>query len=194
MKKTAKIIFGILVLSAISYGLYYWANTSFVPQSFSDARREGASISSEIVGLLGDSLKGLEKISEYDKNYHFSAALDLVLLELERTKTAREKAIELSSELDRMARSVQDISPTKAKNIAMRAVSQEVSLIGHLVVYNDILRGLLETLRYKFSGDIRYGVDDVQKLIVSLNKEGKEVNSLNDSFNAIMGEFDILVK
>lgn len=194
MKKAVKIIFGILVLSAIAYGIYYWTNASFVPPAFSEARRQGASISSEIVALLGDSLKGLEKISEEDKNYHFSNALSLVLIELDRTNTARKKALDLSSSLDAMARSVKDISPVKAKNIAMQAVSQEVSLIGHLIVYNDTLRGLLETLQYKFSGDIRYDADDVQKSIISLNSEAKDVNSLNDSFNAIMGEFDKITK
>ena len=193
MKKSAKIILGVLVLSAASYGIYYWISASSVPQSFNDARSEGALISSQIVALLGDSLKGLETISEEDRNYNFSKAFDLVLDELNRTKIAREKALDLSSALDKMARAVKDISPTKARNIAMQAVSQEVSLIGNLVVYNDTLRGLLETLRYKFSGDIRYDADDVQKLIVSLNKKAKEITSLNDSFNGIMGEFDKLV-
>ena len=144
--------------------------------------------------MLEDSLKNLNKISEADHSYQFGPALDLVYQELARTKLAREKAVALTSTLDTMAKTVPEIAPVKARNSAMKGVSEEVSLISHLVVYNDTLNALLETLRYKFTGDIRYDAEDVQKLIGNLNREAKEVNNLNGSFNKTMREFDALIE
>ncbi len=177
-----------------AYAAYSWANASFVPQTFQEERRQGSVVSSEIVSLLSDSLKNLEKISEADRNYQFAPAVELVYQEIARTKLAKEKAVNLTSSLDKMAKAVPEINPVKARNPAMQAMSEEVSLISHLVVYNDTLNALLETLRYKFLGDIRYDAEDVQKLISNLNREAGEVNNLNDSFNKTMREFDLIVE
>ncbi|HEY4500000.1 MAG TPA: hypothetical protein VJH70_02680 [Candidatus Paceibacterota bacterium] len=181
-------------LMIVSISVYKWANATFVPALFQDARVESVRISKDIVNLLEESLRNLEIISQADRDYNFSAALDLVYKELERIRIAKDRAKELTDQLNVMAKAIAQITPIKAKNIALEAVSTEVSLLSHLVIYNDTLNSLLETLRYKFSGDIRYDAEDVQKLVSGLNQQAQDINSLNDQFNQKIGEFDALVE
>ncbi len=193
-KDTKAIMIVALATVAIIVGFRYLATKSVVPQSFQEARQEGAFVSSVIVSLLDESLKSLEIISQEDKNYNFSKAMALVQQELDRTDGAKQKAASLTLVLDKMTTAVPGIAPAKARNLAIEAVANEVALISHLMIYNDSLRGLLETLRYKFSGDIRYDADDVQALVSNMNREAKEINNLNDLFNQKMREFDRAVR
>lgn len=195
IKKDTKIALVILlVVIAIYFLVQYVVASVFVPDNFTEARKSSAAVSAEIISVLDESLKTLQTISEHDQNYAFSQALKLVSAEIDRTKESKKKATELTLALDKMARAVPEISPSKARNLAVEAVSSAVALISRLVIYNDSLNGLLETLRYKFSGDIRYDAKDVQVMVQNMNREAKEINALNDLFNQKMREFDEVVK
>jgi len=196
MKLRSKFVSAIWLVAAIAalYGIGYFAiGRSFVPENFTAARKDGAEVAKSIVALTEESLKNLEGISALDREYKFKEALVLVQDELFRAEEARLKAIDLTKELDRMTTAVAGITPTKARNLAMEAVGHEVSLISHLIVYNDILNGLLRTLELKFSGDIRDDAQDVQKLVQNMNAETREINRLNALFNQKMEEFDRVV-
>ena len=93
-----------------------------------------------------------------------------------------------------MLQSTPSIAPVKARNLAMEARSYEVSLLKKIIAYNDSLSALLQTLNYKFSGDIRYDADDVQKLIENMNDNAREINELNNLYNQRMKEFDEITK
>jgi hypothetical protein len=182
------------VAIAALYGIGYLAiGRSFVPDNFTVARKAGADVAKSIVALTEESLKNLEAISALDRDFKFGEALVLVREELLRAEEARLKAIDLTKELDKMTTAAAGISPTKARNLAVEAVGHEVSLISHLIVYNDVLNGLLHTLELKFSGDIRYDAQDVQTLVQSMNAETREINRLNALFNQKMEEFDEVV-
>ncbi len=180
-------IFGVVVY-------YFFDNKSFVPENFIEARSKSASIALELVSILDGSLKSLDKISEEDKNYRFSSAMNLVEQEIKKINEATTKAQTLSEELVKMAQAVQGIQPVKARNLALEAVSLEVSLISQLIPYNAHFSSLFETLRLKFSGDIRYDSSDVQSLITKMNMESKGINSTNNSFNQKLKEFDEAIK
>jgi len=165
----------------------------FVPPQFTEARNKSGLIAKEIVALTEESLKNLDVISLNDREYNFRKALGLVREELERAKNSRIKAVELTKQLDAMARGAAGITPLKARNLAMQAIADELSLISHMIVYNDALNGLLQTLEFKFSGDIRYDSQEVQNLIKNMNNEAKEINNLNESFNQKMQQLDKMV-
>ena len=74
--------------------------------------------------------------------------------------------------------------------MALEAVSQGVTLIGHLNNYNVFLSSLLETLKLKFSGDIRYDNQTVQGLISNMNDEKDVINTITESLNQKLQEFD----
>lgn len=197
MKKgTKNLINIILVLIAISvlggFGYFLWnGGESFVPESFAEARIKSSIIASELTLGLDLSRQSLNKISEEDRNGRFSSALELVEKEIEKIEKVKIKALELAAELANMAQAVQGIEPASARNLAFEAVSQEVSLIMRLNNYlNSSFNPLLETLRLKFYGDIRYDSGDVRILVENMNKEAKEINSINESFNQKLRDFD----
>ncbi|MHB9019647.1 MAG: hypothetical protein ACYC3G_02090 [Minisyncoccota bacterium] len=191
-KSLVNIILALIVISILG-GLGYLAwnsGESFVPENFIEAREKSSGIASELVVLLDSSVKNLDKISVEDRAGRFSSALELVEQETEKIEKVRTLALELSSELNSMAQAVQGIEPVNAKNIALEAVTQEVSLIGHLINYNAYFAGLLSTLKMKFVDDNKYDSSDVQNFINNMNKEKDEVNSINGSFNQKLREFD----
>lgn len=195
LNRNLKAAFWIVLGTGLLYlAGYFLIGQSFVPPQFNEARNKSGLFAKEIVALTEESLKNLNVISLNDREYNFRKALDLVGEELERAKNSRLKAIELTNQLAAMARGAAGITPSKARDLAMQAVADELSLISHLIVYNDILKGLLNTLDFKFSGDIRYDSQDVQNLIQSMNIEAKEINNLNESFNQKMRELDKITK
>jgi hypothetical protein len=196
MKLRSKLSAALWLVIAIGalYGLgYVLIGRSFVPDNFITARRADAEIAKSIVALTEASLENLEAISALDREYKFKDALALVQQELLRAEETRVKAIELASQLDKMTTATEGIVPTRARNLAVEAVGHQISLISHLVVYNDALRGLLQTLELKFLGQIRKDVKDVQTLIENMNTEAREINKLNNLFNEKMQQFDEIV-
>jgi len=179
----------ISVLGGLGY-LLFSSGESFVPESFITAREKSASIATELVSDLDLSLQSLVKISEEDKNGRFSSALELVEQETEKIEKVRNLASNLSGELINMTQAVQGIEPASVRNLAFEAVSQEVFLISHLLNYNDFFGRLLSTLKMKFVDDSKYDSSDVQSFINTMNEEAKTVNSINDSFNQKLKEFD----
>lgn len=173
---------------------YFWLGKSFVPSEFIEARNRSALVAKEIVALTDISVQNLEKISLHERKNNFPRALILVKEELENSKKSRVKAADLAKEIGAMTEATGRITPTKARNLATDAVRDEVALITHLIVYNDLLNSLLQNLELIFSGAISYGSEEVQTLIKNMNQEVKEINGLNDAFNQKMREFDELAE
>lgn len=195
--KKKNILIGLVVLALTAVFIflgYQWLSQSFIPPAFLEARSRAAEAAKEIISLTENSIQTLDKISFYDRQYNFEPALSLVREELERAKKSRQKTTALTKEIGNMANAIVGIAPARARSLATEAVRDEVDLISHFIVYNDLLNGLLQTLEYKFSGDIRYDSEEVQTLIKNMNQEAREVNRLNNLFNQKMQELDELVK
>lgn len=188
LKTSLWIVLGLGLLYLAGYLLI---GQSFVPVQFTEARNASGLIAKEIVALTEESIKNLEVISLNERENNLWKALSLVKEELERAKNSRAKAIELTEQLDAMARGASGITPTKARNLATEAVAKELSLISHLIVYNDILNGLLQTLELKFKGI--GDSQEIQNLIKNMNSEAQEINNLNESFNQKMQQLDNIV-
>lgn len=182
-------LLAISILGGLGY-LLFSSGESFVPENFITAREKSAAIATELVSDLNLSLQSLVKISEEDKNGRFSSALELVEQEIEKIEKVRTLASDLSGELINMTQAVQGIEPASARNLAFEAVSQEVLLISHLLNYNDFFGRLLSTLKMKFVDDGKYDSSDVQSFINTMNEEAKTINSINDSFNQKLRDFD----
>ena len=190
MGHNLKVSLWIIALVAIGASLYFFVNKAFIPESFTESRRNSAIVAKEIVALTETSLANLDKIASYDREYRFNSALALVRGELERSKEARRKAVQLTTQLGLMARAAGGITPVSIRNLAIEAIGNEISLVSHLMVYSDSLNSLLQTLEYKFSGDIKYDASDVQDLVKNMNQEAMEINRLNNSFSDKMANFD----
>ena len=184
------IIIVVLIIGVFGYYIVK-SNRSFVPQNFINARSRSAAIAADLVSNLDESVKSLDKISEEDRNYNYSAALDLVNQEVNRVETARIDSVNLSKELITMAEAVQGIKPTNAKNLAFDAIKQETSLIEHVANYNSYFASLLNSLKIKFLNNGNYNSSqDVQQYINNMNREAGDINSANEAFGQKLKEFD----
>ena len=195
LKKKTKNILAILAFGAAVYlGGWLLIGQAFVPQSFKDARVQAAGTAGELVSMLNESNKNLDQIAGLDKDYQFNLASELVSQELQRTADIYSKATELSNEFSTMAESLGAVTPIKAMSLADNAIKDELKLIEKIISYNSSLKGLLQVLDFKFSGDIKGSSDEGQKIIEAMNAAAKEINELNSSYNQKMEEFDKLTK
>ncbi len=183
------IVFLIIILIGYFVARFLFVDAKDVPDDFLQARQEASLIAQDIVNLSNQSADNLDEIAYLDSERKYSEALALTSQELERNRQAREKAIGLSVQLEKMARNLSEISPPSASQIALEAVSSETALISRLIIYNDYLTQLLEVLRDKFLG-ITDG-DKTDELIAKINGEAQAINDLNNKFNSIMEEFDL---
>lgn len=184
----------IVIVAALIVGGYFFLayldTRQYIPPEFSEARLKGAELAKKIVELSGDSLANLEQIAEYDKQGNAPEALILISKEVIKNRETHEGAIRLSSQLERMARTVSDIKPAKARILATEAVSSEVALVSRLISYNDYLRQLFEILRDKFQSRGANPDGKVKGLIDKINEEARAINEFNQRFNGALAEFD----
>ncbi len=177
----------------VVFGVYKFAGGGkFVPDEFVKARIAGAVIAENIVKISAESLEALEQISQNESRRDYQTAIDTVQRELDRNKKARGEAVKLSNYLDQMAKSLSAIKPRKARALATSAVGEEISIINHLISYNDHLGQLFELLKAKFEGKIQNREDRLKELLLLINQEANSINNLNRKFNLTMEEFDSL--
>ena len=187
------IIISVLLTILVIFGIYKLADGGkFVPNEFVEARLGASVVADNIVKMSNESLKSLEKISQDETKRNYESAISAVSSELEKNKQARQEAIKLSNYLDQMAKSLSDIKPRRARDLATEAVGEEISVINHLIYYNDHLNQLLELLKAKFEGKIKNREDRLKELIQLINQEANSINKLNQRFNSAMQEFDSL--
>jgi hypothetical protein len=182
------VIIGVGIYSVISLVM----PKANIPAEFSEARINGAELAREIVALSNESLGNLETIAAYDRAGKKSEALILISQEVLKNRNIQQEAIKLSSQLERMARSINDINPTEARVLATEAVSSEVALVSRLLSYNDYLLRLFEALRNKFENPSTYTNGKVEQLVVKINEEAQAINTFNQRFTASLAQFDKL--
>jgi len=165
-----------------------------LPSEFIEGRTKGAELSSEIAALYDQSLNNLRQIGQYEKEGDIASAFDLLEEEITRNQDAQRKAIELSSELEKMARSIDRIKPDSAKIAATEAVSSEVTLVSRLVSYNEYFSQLFEALGEKFQDPQKYTNGKIEELLDNMNKESQAINELNARFNESLTKLDSLLQ
>lgn len=182
----------IVPLAAATYAGAFFVSPAAknVPAEFSEARINGARTAEKIVAASAYSLQILAKIAEHDRAGNATDALTLVSKELIKAEEIRGEALFLASRLERMARLLSEIQPTRARVLATEAVSSEVALVSRLLSYNEYLTELFETLRAKFQNRLTNTDGKVGELVQKINEEGKAINEFDRKFNQSLAEFD----
>ena len=187
------IIFAILIIAIYLFFYLLAANSNVkkVPDEFLKARQEASLIALDIISFSNQTANNISKISELDKEAKYEDALNLIAQEIDHNRQAREGAIKLSAQLEKMAKNISGIEPPEAAQIALQAVGSETALISRLISYNDYLIQLLEVLRQKFSEEKNIN-GRIVELVGKINEESKIINDLDKNFNQLMAEFDKL--
>ena len=188
-----RIAVGVLVGVGVYSALHFFLQRTHVPAEFSEARINGAELAKHIVDLSNESLGSLETIAKYDEAGKKSEALILISKEVLKSRDAQAEAVKLSSQLERMARSINDIEPSSARVLATEAVSSEVALVSRLLSYNDYFLQLFEALRDKFQNPGTNTDGKVKDLVAKINEEEQGINTFNQRFGQSLAEFDKLL-
>ena len=184
------VVFLIMIFFAYFIGRFLLAKTKTVPDEFMQARQEASLIAHDIVDMSKASALHIGDISVLNNDKKYAEALALVTQEIERNRQIRDKAITLSGHLQIMTLNVSSIEPKASAEAALEAVSTEVTLIGHLLTYNDYLNQLLGIIKGRIIGDPDATAADVSELVKKINDESIVVNVLNERFNEQMAKFD----
>ena len=182
------IVFIVIILASYFILRFVLAEPKNIPPDFLKARQQASLIAQDIVNLSSNTAGNLDQVSKLDQEQKYTEALLLVSQELELNREAREKAINLSNQLQAMAQNLAQISPSSLGQKALQAVSSETTLISRLINYNDYLNQLLEKLQQKLLG--KSTGDGIGELVGKINDEAKAINDLNRQFNDAMKEFD----
>lgn len=183
------VIFLLIMFTIYFIGQFLFAKIRTIPQDFLKARQEASLVAQVIVKLSEESAVEIEKISDLSKAGDYTAALNLVVKEMEHNRDIRQKAMSLSSNLEAMTRASLGIHPDSSARLALEAVSVETTLISRLINYSDYLNQLLEILRAKLLGKSD-SQEKINELISKINTEAKAVNELNKKFNDLISNFD----
>lgn len=198
MKKLPRKVKLFLVFAAVVFGGYLAITLagSFgggVPAAFSDARMQGALIAQNIVDVSNRSAADLEKISVLDKSGNLTEALSEITAMVGRSQEIRDQAVKLSAELEKMTRSLSEVKSFEARQAALEAIGNHLSMISKLINYSGYLGGLLEVLRNRFLGNFSDNVR-VADIINQINIEVKSINDLNVQAKSAIQRFDELVR
>lgn len=162
---------------------------AYVPQAFFEQRVAGAGAAKNVARMVSDSLANLQKIEQADKASDTATALRLVSFEITNRQEKQNAASLLAGNLEQMARSTESITPAKARQLSLEAVTTGVSMVSHIINYNTNLEALFQALNIKFSGQ-QYTGRPVKELINLVNGEASQINDLNKKFNTLLETFD----
>ena len=193
--RTVKIVISFLAvaITAVVYLATQSQLAKAVPASFNDARMQGALISQTIVDLSNKLQGDLGQVNELDKNKKTAEALELTSKLIEQSQEIRQQAVDLSREMETMAKSLPEIKSEEARLAAVNAISSRLLLIDKLVSYSSYLTELLQTLRDRFAGST-VSQEQVGALIEKVNAEVTAINNFNRQASASMERFDELIK
>ncbi len=178
------------VLLILGIFMLLMAEGKVVPQEFSEARIEGAKLAQEIVVAASFSIENLKKIGELDRKGNAQDALILISDEIRKNNEIHDKAVALSSQLERMAILISAIKPASAQRVVTEGLSAEVGLVSRLITYNGYSAQLFDVLRAKFVEHVSDTDGRVNDLIGKINDEARAINDLNNKFTNSLAEFD----
>lgn len=190
--RRAKIFIAFVLIVVAGYALARFGLSSRgASVEFTDARAHGAVISQEIVNLSNEISGALGRVSELDRERKTSEALALTLELLEKNQEIKNRAIELSRQLERMTSGLAQIRSAEARQAALDSITGRLTIISRLVSYSDYLSQLLLTLRSRFSGGENETL--VASIIHQINAEVTAINNFNREAVEAMERFDSIV-
>ncbi len=161
-----------------------------LPDSFLEANAAASQISRFITNSTNESVKKLEEINLEHKAGNYEKAFYMTIEEIKKNNQVREQALLLSNELQKMAASAQDIKSPKAQQLIIQAISSEIALVTHLLIYNEYWNLLLENLKNKFLGlSPEFSEVKTSELIEKINNEVVTINELNRKYHTLIEEF-----
>ncbi|MBI5220679.1 MAG: hypothetical protein HY978_02495 [Candidatus Liptonbacteria bacterium] len=195
MKSRQIAVIGGLTVVVIIGGAFMVARGRYVnpvPDSFTQARLQGALVAQNIVDLSNQLNEDVKRINQYDQDRQFADAFALTGELIQRSRDIRAKAVDLSQELEKMAQALPAIKDPEAQDAALQSLTQRLAIIDRLINYSAYLSDLLDILRGRFAGQAQ--TQEVSALIDKVNSEVTAINNFNRNAVQSTERFDRLVQ
>lgn len=191
MKNIFKLIIVLILLIAFGYGVWLLIKPSAKPPlEFLTARQQGAEISQRIVELTTETNQKIKEINSLDLNGDYNKALTLIDETKNKNSEANSQAIKLADEMRKMAESLDKISAVKSRQLAIEAISSEMSLIANFIDYTATLDRFLNNLRLAIAtANVAYRRLAEENLL-EINNQTLKINSSNQEFLDKIKAFD----
>ncbi len=192
LSRGVKISIALFVIVVGGYFLGRLGFSSGMPsREFTDARMQGALIAQDIVNLSNQMGTDLETVHALEEQKSFTEALALTNDLVKKSAEVRQRAIELSNELEKMTSALSGIASTDARQAALESIASRMTLINRLINYSDYLSKLLTALQARFEG--AKNKTEIATLINQINAEVTAINSFNQQAGQAMDRFDKIV-
>lgn len=182
----------LILMVIIGYGIWFFASKPPLkpPLEFLEARQQGAEISQKIVELTTDTNQKIKEINSFDFSGDYNKALILIDEAKNKNSEANSQAIKLADEMRKMAESLNKISAVKSRQLAIEAISSEMSLIANFIDYTATLDRFLNNLRLAIAtSNIKYR-RLAEENLSEINDKTLKINSSNQEFLDKIKDFD----
>ncbi|MBI2049113.1 MAG: hypothetical protein HYT29_01610 [Parcubacteria group bacterium] len=192
MARKAILFFIFVLVVGGGYAFYhFWSSPGAISPDFNESRLQGALIAQNIVTLSNQSALDLSKIGELDRSGKFTEALNLTADAVRQSQEIRDQAVALSSETERMTKSLSSIDSFEARQAVLESIANRLALISRLINYSGYLGQLLDVLHNRFNGKFSKGqAAQISNLVESINGEVRAINNFNQQASQAMDRFD----
>lgn len=189
ISRKTTIILGLAIVIAVGYFARLGNTFEAVPPDLLAARQEGSVIAQDIVNLSNDFSSDLEKINQLDKERKHAEALNIATDMLQRIPEVKNRATDLSKELEKMTSALTTIKSEEARAAAIESITNRMALIGRLFSYSEYLLQLSKVLQDRFR-EIPNN-QSVAELTTQINAEVTAINNFNRAASEAMNRFDV---
>lgn len=191
-QKKFYLIFAVIIL--IFYGLaeFILSPKIVIPENFTNSRMQTALISQSIIDLSNQIKDNVSKINSLDEEKKYKEAFNLLNETNIKILDIRQKAVELSRELEKMTKELNNVKAQGAESLAISAITNRLTIISHLINYSDYLFQLNLALQNRFYG--KNNREEILSLINKINTEVEAINNANSEANLDMAKFDATIK
>lgn len=190
--KGIKLAIILILMVIIGYGIWFFVSKPSLkpPLEFLTARQQGAEISQKIVELTTDTNQKIKEINFSDLNGDYNKARILIEEAKNKNSEANSQAIKLADEMRKMAELLDKISKIQSRQLAIEAITLEMSLIANFIDYTATLDRFLYNLRLAITtANIKYR-RLAEENLSEINDKTLKINSANQEFLDKIQAFD----
>ena len=189
ISRPTKIVIAFVVIVVAGFAAaIFWQSQNKIPQSFTDARTQGAAIAQNIVNISNQSNATLAEVNADDQKGDYADALKLVSGMVAQSQDLRNQAVQLSNQVQAMTQALSGVGSIAAQQSALEAISSHLALINQLINYSGDLGNLLDALQARFSGQSTKA--NIASLVNQINTDVNAINNFNSQAQQAMQQFD----
>ena len=172
----------IVLLVGIYLTVSFYEKRNALPQDFIESRNKATEISGEIVRLSNETNVKIKELGSLEPEVNREKAFALIEEARRKNDEAFKKSLELSYELERLARGLPEIKSTPARQTMYQAITVEISLVTEYVAYTEDLNKFLESVQEYVENNSQENRFRVQSDERAVNERVATINRLNDEF------------